>query len=271
MDFCIISPVTGLSRYSTLSKTHLVLPHIYDEDYWNFYEDRRAEGDRIILDNGAYEGREFHEIRFTSLLRYLKPQVAVLPDYPLQPWEKTWHAAITFLDRWAEKFPDVEWMYVPQAEKGMQSTWSSSLYTVKGEPRITWIGLPRAMITHVFSSPLARAEMAYQIRGWSSPLKVHCLGMDAGNVHELYYLNKAGVTSIDSSAPVWRGWQGYKLNEESIWFGKGEPKEWPDYPIDFDAPLDNTSLGPKGVSQELKHQLILQNLEACGIDTSSAR
>ncbi|KKM03110.1 hypothetical protein LCGC14_1777740, partial [marine sediment metagenome] len=254
MDFCIISPVTGLSRYSTLSKTHLVLPHIYDEDYWNFYEDRRAEGDRIILDNGAYEGREFHEIRFTSLLRYLKPQVAVLPDYPLQPWEKTWHAAITFLDRWAEKFPDVEWMYVPQAEKGMQSTWSSSLYTVKGEPRITWIGLPRAMITHVFSSPLARAEMAYQIRGWSSPLKVHCLGMDAGNVHELYYLNKAGVTSIDSSAPVWRGWQGYKLNEESIWFGKGEPKEWPDYPIDFDAPLDNTSLGPKGVSQELKHQ-----------------
>ncbi len=251
MDFCIISPVTGLSRYSILSKTHLVLPHIYDEDYWNFYEGRRAAGDRIILDNGAYEGREFHEVRFTGLLRHFKPQVAVLPDYLLQPWEKTWHAAIAFLDRWADKFPEVEWMYVPQAVEGDKLGWKASMYKGAEEPRVSWIGIPRAYATHIACRPLARVDEISSLVNFYKR-KVHCLGMLAGDVHELHYLEKAGCVSIDSSAPVWRGWNSYNINDPN----------WPDPSIDFDA---------KGPVTESSNELILHNLKECGIGIANAR
>jgi len=271
MDFCIIAPTVALNRYSTLSKTHLVLPHIHDDDYWDFYEGRRSKGDRIILDNGAYEGREFHELRFTSLLRYLKPQVAVLPDYLLQPWEKTWHASIAFLDRWAEKFPDVEWMYVPQAFAGQPMEWQKSLEKGLEDPRIRWVGLPRAMTEHIFNDPIARIWQAKFCQGFRPSVKIHCLGMDAGNVHELPYLAKVGVTSIDSSAPVWRGWNGWRLNEKKqLW---NEP--WPDFPIDFDAKpaiaqVHKVPDRKQELTVTLADNFILQNLEACGIDTTNA-
>ena len=260
MDFCIISPIAGLNRYSILSKTHLVLPHIYDEDYWNFYEGRRSEGDRIILDNGAYEGREFHEIRFTSLLRYLKPQVAVLPDYPLEWWVKTHRASMAFLDRWAEKFPEVEWMYVPQAEEKHYGDLIHSMKEVlDNEPsnRVKWIGLPRNLTTH-FLSPLNRIDAVRVIKEEPAyeNVKIHCLGMAAGNVHELHYLAQLGVDSIDSSAPVWRGWNGYNINDPN----------WPDIPVNFDW----LGAGLREAFQD-KHELILHNLKECGIDTSSVR
>ena len=256
MDFCIISPTAGLNRYSTLSKTHLVLPHVNDKDYWDFYEGRREAGDRIILDNGAYEGREFNEVRYTGLLRHLKPQVAVLPDYPLEWWVKTHHASIAFLDKWAEKFPDVEWMYAPQAEEKHYGDLIHSMNQVlDDERRVKWIGLPRNLTTH-FLSPLSRIDAVREIRDEAivRGIKIHCLGMAAGNIHELYYLNELGVTSIDSSAPVWRGWSGYAINDPN----------WPNPPIEFDVGL----LPDK---EMLAHTLILKNLEACGIDTSSAR
>ena len=260
MEFCIISPTAGLNRYSTLSKTHLVLPFVEDQEYWRFYTKRRDAGDRIILDNGAYESkRPVDDTVIISLIESpLRPQVVVLPDYLLQPWEKTWHAAIAFLDRWAEKFPDVEWMYVPQAEERDMSGWRTSLLKGVDEPRVSWIGLPRAYATHIACRPLARVEEVATITGYHKK-KVHCLGMLAGDVHELHYLDKAGCISIDSSAPVWRGWNGYSLKsfEDSI---------WPDYPMDFNAE-PHQDLVKRGHREDV----ILKNLEACGIDTSSAR
>ncbi len=251
MDFAIISPVSGLNRYSILSKTHLVLPQVESMDYWMFYRKRWKEGDRIIVDNGAYEGVEFNENRFTEILTAFRDGcVAVLPDYLLQPWEKTWHASIAFLDRWADKFPEVEWMYVPQAIEGDRSGWRASMFKGVEEPRIDWIGLPRAYATHIARRPLARVDEIESLISFYKK-KVHCLGMLAGDVHELYYLDKAGCISIDSSAPVWRGWQGYRVGD----------KQWPDCPVDF----GEVTLGSG------RHELILDNLKECGIDTSSAR
>ncbi|KKK69404.1 hypothetical protein LCGC14_2934400, partial [marine sediment metagenome] len=178
--------------------------------------------------------------------------------YLLQPWEKTWHAAIAFLDRWAEKFPDVEWMYVPQAVEGDRSGWRTSMFKGAEEPRVSWIGIPRAYATHIACRPLARVDEISSLVNFYKR-KVHCLGMLAGDVHELHYLEKAGCTSIDSSAPVWRGWNGYSLKsfEDSI---------WPDYPMDFDAKIHSDVVRWKRYDG-----IILDNLEACGIDTANAR
>src|SRR5882724_8154116 len=97
MEFCVISPTSGLERYATRSKTHLVLAHLFDGAYADFYLKQKNEGDVIILDNGTYENGQPH---FTfDIVRRLKPQVVVLPDFLLHPWKKTWHAAISFLDK----------------------------------------------------------------------------------------------------------------------------------------------------------------------------
>jgi len=60
----------------------------------------------------------------------------------------------------------------------------------------------------------------------------------------------AGVTSIDSSAPVWRGWNGQSMLElDRRW--------WDEFgtSVDFNAELPT----------EIRREVILDNLEACGV------
>src|SRR5438477_6253945 len=122
MEFCIITPTAGLERYATLSKTHLVLAHYWDKDiaYRKFYHERKAAGDFIILDNGAYEGVAYFE-ELGRIANEVRPNVLVLPDFYLQPWQKTWHASIAWLDRFCYEdwLPhETEFCYIPQSTKG---------------------------------------------------------------------------------------------------------------------------------------------------------
>jgi hypothetical protein len=255
MDFCIISPTAGLERYATLSKTHLVLAHeCKDHDYLQFYIKRQMEGDFIILDNGAYENGEPEWD--TNLMQGLQPNVVVLPDYPLQSWQKTWHAAIAHLDRCSHDEQEFEWCYIPQAPKGDFHGFIESYLEVVQDPRISWIGIPRALSYAITDNPLARVEFARMVRKDYPRLKLHAFGMVNGDIHELGYLAQAGVTSIDSSAPVWRGWyRGHHLGVKS------EHESWDllGAPVDFNA--------PEGGS--IEHDWVIRkNLEACGVDTS---
>src|SRR5260221_12641480 len=123
MEFCVICPTAGLERYARLSKTHLVLSHECERDkkYLAFYAARRVDGDFIILDNGSYELG--HPSYNAEVINALDPQVIVLPDYYLQPWQRTWHAAINSLNNHYEEFKNelglpTQWLYIPQSEKG---------------------------------------------------------------------------------------------------------------------------------------------------------
>lgn len=245
MDFAVISPTAGLERYGKLSKTHLILAPVYakDEAYAKFYRERQRSGDFIILDNGGYEGEPLRDMEYVS---GLKPDVVVLPDFYLQPWKKTWHAAIAHLDRWCDAFPDVEWLYIPQAEKGDMYGFISSYQEAAEDPRITWLGIPRCLPLHITDNPLARVEFARLVRSQHPRLHLHAFGMVNGDTHELGYLEQAGVTSIDSSAPVWRGWNGYDIKN----------KAWNGLPVDFSA-----------AEVPLQEALIKSNLEACGVNT----
>lgn len=57
MQAAFITPTSMLKFFATKSKYHLVLAHIYleDEEYRNFYKERVAAGDFVLLDNSAYE------------------------------------------------------------------------------------------------------------------------------------------------------------------------------------------------------------------------
>lgn len=255
MEFCVISPTAGLEKYAVLSKYHLVLAHIEDPIYIQFYQQRREAGDFLILDNGAYEGVELSPQKLWDKIRIYEPQVVVLPDFLLQPWKKTWHAAIAFLDRYDHEALGFHWLYIPQSLPGDLHGFIESYQEAVSDRRITWLGIPRAMAYAITDNPLARVEFARMVHRDHPGLKLHAFGMVNGDIHELPYLAAAGVTSIDSSAPVWRGWNGYEIERKAAWdmFGKA---------VDFNHNV-------KGWEQN--HELILANLEACGVNTNPSK
>ena len=248
MHFAIISPTAALRRYSILSSVHLVLPQMRDPEYWTFYKERREKGDLVILDNGAYENQNQSTIieRMMEIYRELNPQVLVLPDLLLKTAQES-------LDCSGQAYrliqhdlkPETQLMYVPQAPPDSWNEWWRGLYEWFHQPwskRVSWIGLPRALATHIRKDPLARVLAARSLVG---NRRIHALGMVKGDYHELPYLDHAGVYSIDSSAPVWRGILGLRLADT---IGQS-------FDIDFGEPA------------YIPFEVILENLEVCGVRT----
>lgn len=268
MEFCIISPIAGLERYSTLSKTHLLLPQIQDQRYWDFYLKRRAAGDTIILDNGAYEG-ELNNKRLLECIGLIQPNVIALPDHLGADWKASHHLSMNFLESYHYTYEGGKWMYIPQAEPGDIIGFVESLFRALDDERIGVIGLPRVLSYSITNDLSMRVRMAEQIRKRNSRVKIHALGMVKGSVEECRLLRESGcVNSIDSNAPVWRGWNGWALSE--IRYTHGQPPQyWPEIPVDYNAviPISCTDRGQEeGVNGA--HQLILRNLEACGVNTN---
>jgi hypothetical protein len=246
MEFCVLSPVAGLERYSTLSRHHLVLPQIKNEQYRQFYKQRREKGDFIILDNGAYErNKDWHLL--LEAIPFYDPDVVVLPDFYLKSWEKTLHEATTFLDHFGKDF-NTQWMFCGQAVKGDIMGWIEGVIRALQDTRIKWFALPRCLSTDISMDPLIRANICRYLK--RKGRRVHALGMVKGSVGELEMVRDAGCDSIDSNAPVWRGWCGRRLAAPN----------WYDIEVRYEEKW-----------YEDNDELILDNLEACGVNTSAVR
>jgi hypothetical protein len=258
MDFCVISPIRGLKDYGTLTNRHLVLQHIMDQEYCEFYRERRKQGDHIILDNGAYEGAPIPNVDAYALaIEYFQPTITVLPDFLLKNWKRTLYAARFYLDELWDAFQHkTEFLFIPQAEPRDASGFMQGYLEMVEDSRISHIGIPRALAYAITDNPLARVELAKLIKRDHPSLGVHCFGMVDGLHHELHYLAEAGVASVDSSAPVWRGWCGYRIDD------KEDRREWTKlaYPVNF-----LTTVMPTSIQQAI----IRHNLEVCGVRTVS--
>lgn len=251
MKFCVLSPIAGLERYATLSQTHLLLPQLDKlKGYRDFYVKQQQAGDFIILDNGAYEGQTDWK-HLLDCIEIYHPNVCALPDYLLQDWKKTLHSSMEFLDRWYDAYPDLAWMYIPQAEPRDLIGYVDSLYHALDDERVSWIGLARAMAYGITEDPFIRAKIAEGIRKRYPRIKLHALGMVKGNVDELNSL-KDLVHSIDSNAPVWRGWCGRKLTDP-----------WDEKPIYYEGRLETEYYNADAI--------ILDNLDTVGVNTSPRR
>jgi len=234
MKFATITPIAGLEKYGTyLSNTHLVLAQLmYNRTYSDYYSIRRQAGDFIILDNGAYENtRPIDKDAYFNIIKNLNPQVAVLPDQLMSPWRITTSLSLRFLDEFAERLANshyTQWMFVPQCER--PADFLASLHTVLDDGRaghhVSWIGLGRYLATKFDNPPEGdfnwRTRFAKEVKHFFPQMKLHALGMAAGDVEELKELKAAGVKSIDSSCAVWRGWNGYGL-EDPDWKTFGTP------------------------------------------------
>ncbi len=103
-----------------------------------------------------------------------------------------------------------------------------------------------------------RMEFARMVRRDHPRIKLHAFGMVNGDIHELSYLAGAGVTSIDSSAPVWRGWHGItidKKRDRDYWDEKGTKVCFEQEPFTAFPHF---------------HDIIKHNLEACGVNTTNS-
>lgn len=230
-QFCFIAPAGVLDRYASHSHTHLVLPQVDNPQYVEFYQRKRREGDLIILDNGAYELNSSvdADVMIRALEKY-NPQVAALPDFLLQDGEKTFEESKKFLYFISGRFPHVKWMYIPQAVEGDVKGWYKWLWIGVKELKPDWIGIPRALATHISTGPNGWAERINAVEQLTMRgLKTHCLGMTAGNLLELEGLFWEGCCSIDSGAPVWRGLMNSKLDDvqDRVDWGVNGP------PVDF--------------------------------------
>lgn len=228
MKFAIISPTAGLEKYAMRSDLHLVLPQVRNTTYREFYLRQKQRGDTLILDCGAYEG-EFDWQTWESALLYYRPQVVALPDLVKGMSGASRNLSIQGMLRIQGLGLEPELMYIPQGPS--YSEWVDELERFLQLPPalapIKWVALPRWIAVEHHS--LSRIEAAMAIKQVTGDVfKIHAFGMSAGNIHELWALDQAGVYSIDSSAPVWRGWNHFGIRDE------GETK-WDGLPVNFDA------------------------------------
>lgn len=118
MDLCLIPPIQHLRQFP--QRRHLVLSHLLtDQRYREFYRERKAAGDFLILDNSAHEngiGEGAGKLLLQAL--DLLPDELVVPD-ALEDSKRTVEFAEAALRSWygyAGRLRDTRMrlMYVPQ-------------------------------------------------------------------------------------------------------------------------------------------------------------
>lgn len=205
MDFAPIPPTQDLAKYLSKRKTWFALAQEVDFDYVDFYH-KRDKDVTLILDNGAYEG-ELHLDMLVHAITLYTPDIVVLPDLLLGQSERSLYLSLGFLEQYGLSSAQYhnEWMFVPQAEPGDIDGFVNATRTAMKDKRITWVGIPRCLVTDITTDPLARYHFAKAMKKDHPDIKLHALGMINGCVPELYYLQKAGVLSCDSSWPFNHG------------------------------------------------------------------
>lgn len=259
-SFCFITPTSYLDEFAVQSKSHLVLAHLVDHDpiYAQFYKQRAAAGDFVMMDNSAYELKEpYAPEKLVELAAKCGAHAVVLPDYPFQPAAKTISAAVEFIPTF--KAVGLATFFVPQSAVGELEDWIGCYHWAANTPEIDIIGMsilgiPNAL-PHVDPS-YARVVMTQVLkdRGLFNHQKHHhYLGLNAGPALEIPSLLKMNVLdTIDSSNPVWMGILGheYTTNSDSYL-----PVRKVNMPVDFGSKRTKD----KATLQRIQHNVDMTN------------
>jgi hypothetical protein len=260
--FCIIAPTPYLELFARRSPCHLVLAHIVDTNpfYAEFYRNASLQGDRIIMDNGAFElGESYPPEKLIDLGHKCGADAIVLPDYPGQPGAKTIAAAKQWIS--TIKQAGFKTMFVPQSKVGDTNDWISAYRWGASNPDIdimgmSILGVPNA-IPHI-PAAYARVVMTQMLidRGVFNEDKYnHYLGLNSGPALEIPSLLKMkALDSCDSSNPVWMAVLGheYSKSTDSYLAVSKVKKE-----VEFDYPLTKDPATLRRIEHNIKLTLEL--------------
>lgn len=217
MNFCAIGPLAARNLFEAHSHHMALAQYLYDEDYFNFFQEMLAGGKFVVLDSGVYEGSAVGRRQLMYWMEKLQPSAVILPDVP-HDCEKTLKASLDFYD-----FMNVTgvnehtqaWKVIHAATADL-TRFTSSYIT---DSRI-FDGVCFSRLTGDYGLSINSDRVSQRVdfiqhllkEGvWQPEIYHHCLGMLEGAVGELPHLAKLGVNSIDSSAPIWRGLHGHAL------------------------------------------------------------
>lgn len=187
------------------------------------------------MDNGAYEGELVTFDELCKVATELKPQVLTIPD-KINDMEASRKLMEDFMSECKMHLPkDIQFMRVFQSESRNPILWQEMIGEETYGRDWEWIALPRVL----GADRPAIAKAALDALAITNT-KVHAFGW-TGNLNEVRVLAKLGVTSIDTSAPVWRGLACHHLLDEvdEAWETQGSKFD-PSYPYSIDPDEHST-------------------------------
>jgi len=187
---------------------HLVLAQVYlqDEEYADFFKARRAQGDDIILDQGAAElGAAIDESLIMKVVEDLRPTIVVAPDVISNSFETVLRTG-AFIKRYEAQLRswDVKIMAVPQGETTV--AYLSCFMLFNTAPKIDWLGISKFYPTGFGS----RAKLLAGLKEFVTK-PCHLLGVE-GSVRSLAE-EREFAKSVDTAKAIKLALQGLTLVE----------------------------------------------------------
>ena len=239
IEFAHIAPTNYTELGIHESDMNMVLCHIA-EAHPHYAQMFRDSEKQTLLDNGAFEnGIPYETERMLDIGESVGADIMVLPDYPGQPWEKGWEKVEEDIAEY--KTHGFQTMFVPQSILGDTVGYLKSLDKAIKHPNIDLIGLSILGCPTAFNT-LPKYKVREQILEYveqnytqaHTDKRFHILGMldAADEVTRLTYY-KDMINSWDSSAAIWGGINGIKLEDETKKF---------ELAVDFDHPIGDFSV-----------------------------
>lgn len=221
MQVALICPPALLKKYGSLTRYHLVLPHLFRERrYRDFYLNRSKEGDYLILDNGAAEGLRFGVTHLYTVAEKMGVHEIVVPDV-IGDMDATISKALAFTRYTREGYRYqlvAQGSTIPEVVQCINYFMTDTKFMYA-----TCIGIPR----HINKiDGMARMKISEYIleSGFDRAMEFHYLGA-SHPFNEVLYLAAVGLgRGIDTSAPIYMGRWGMVLDEHSAY--RARPKDF---------------------------------------------
>lgn len=245
IKFGYIAPLEYLNKIPDSATFHLCLAHLTKYPEYNaFYKAKSERGDYIIMDNSAFElgeGIGINELIEMIDMSGINPTIVVAPDYPNQPWQKTWESTLNFMDATASKPYGI--MAVPQSEEYDYRGWIEGYKRMLDHPGINIIGMSILAIPNAFKALTGVPDIGfnrlyatkYLLDGGiasSGEKWHHYLGQGDGPGEILIQRQLGLIDSNDSSSVFWCAINGIPFDFSASGLKGGKIK----MDVDFTVP-----------------------------------
>ncbi len=211
MNVALICPPHLLEKYGTVTKYHLVLPHLFrSQKYLRFYQTRKD--DFVILDNGAAEGYEFGAKHLLTLAKDVGANEVVIPDTMGDANDTL--AKAQYFARYAQ--PEYQYMFVLQGKTVEEVMFClNNLDNGAMFSYVTTIGIPRHL--HKIDKNFRLNLTEHLIKeAFNDKFEIHFLGASSW-MREAVVLAEAvqyveNFRGIDTSMPIYMGLEDRYIN-----------------------------------------------------------